>query len=722
MKSYFEPTGRLIMSIGKDLIKDLPAALVELVKNSYDADASYVKITYIKNEDGLNIIVEDDGHGMSQDTVLNAWMVPSTDYKLKKKNSPKGRVYQGRKGIGRYAVSLLGNKLELITTREGMETTACFDWDEFNSEKKLSDIPIFITTSETTNNSGTKLIITNEYGNDLADEINEIDSQKVEKELSKLLSNIKDFKIIVSYENFYSDDKKNICKEISQLEFNEAWHYKLSGEIYADFNYELKYSNFYTKEEKEFKGSFIKELPKNSVPCGGISIDYRVYDKDPSGIEVIMNFINGNQNTNLSKTEIKNMLIDKSGISIFRNDFRIRPYGDKGFDWLNLDSKRVQNPSMAIGSEQINGKISIESEEISGLKEKSARDGLYENSNFATLQRIADLSLNLLEKERFKYRQKATKKKPEAIDKLFDFSHVSQNMGKAIDRAYKNLKKSPENTDEHIETLNQEISKEIRNLEKEKETEFLEVKETIAIYQKHTTLGNVISVVLHEGRKPLAWYRNRLPAMERKLNSLFDKKEIATTGYNDLYNDVGKLKSEAIRMSDFFARLDPLASNKRKKRKKINAENEIRSVMDIFQTIVEESNIKIDYEMQENITLNLVEEDLYMALTNIIENAIFWVNYSKFDEKIIKISLFTNNGEAVIEIVDNGPGILSEDIKENLLFLPGYSRKNSVMEENGTGLGLSIAGEAIQRNEGTLEAIDSEVGGHFRICLKKAEV
>lgn len=722
MKSYFEPTGRLIMSIGKDLIKDLPAALVELVKNSYDADASYVKITYIKNEDGLNIIVEDDGHGMSQDTVLNAWMVPSTDYKLKKKNSPKGRVYQGRKGIGRYAVSLLGNKLELITTREGMETTACFDWDEFNSEKKLSDIPIFITTSETTNNSGTKLIITNEYENDLADEINEIDSQKVEKELSKLLSNIKDFKIIVSYENFYSDNKKNICKEISQLEFNEAWHYKLSGEIYADFNYELKYSNFYTEEEKEFKGSFIKELPKNSVPCGGISIDYRVYDKDPSGIEVIMNFINGNQNTNLSKTEIKNMLIDKSGISIFRNDFRIRPYGDKGFDWLNLDSKRVQNPSMAIGSEQINGKISIESEEISGLKEKSARDGLYENSNFTTLQRIADLSLNLLEKERFKYRQKAIKKKPEAIDKLFDFSHVSQNMGKAIDRAYKNLKKSPENTDEHIETLNQEISKEIRNLEKEKETEFLEVKETIAIYQKHTTLGNVISVVLHEGRKPLAWYRNKLPAMERKLNSLFDKKEIATTGYNDLYNDVGKLKSEAVRMSNFFARLDPLASNKRKKRKKINAENEIRSVMDIFQTTVEESNIKIDYEMQENITLNLVEEDLYMALTNIIENAIFWVNYSKFDEKIIKISLFTNKGEAVIEIVDNGPGILSEDIKENLLFLPGYSRKNSVMEENGTGLGLSIAGEAIQRNEGTLEAIDSEVGGYFRICLKKAEV
>ena len=411
MESYFQPTGRLIMSIGKDLIKDLPAALVELVKNSYDADASYVKITYRKNEKELKIIIEDDGHGMSQDTVLNAWMVPSTDFKLKQKNSPNGRIYQGRKGIGRYAVSLLGNKLELITIKDGLKTIANFDWSEFNSEKKLSEIPIVITTEKTNQANGTKLIIINELDNGLVDKITEIDSQKVEKELSKLLSNVKDFKIIVNYENFYNEKEKNVYKEISQLEFNDAWNYKLVGDIYTDFSYKLKYFNFYTKEEKIFENTFKEELKKNFIPCGKVSIDYRVYDKDPEGIELIMNFINGNQNTNLSKTEIKEMLIDQSGISIYRNDFRIRPYGDKGFDWLNLDAKRVQNPSMSIGSEQINGKINIESEENSGLKEKSARDGLYENANFDTLQRIANLSLNLLEKERFKYRQEKIKTK-----------------------------------------------------------------------------------------------------------------------------------------------------------------------------------------------------------------------------------------------------------------------------------------------------------------------
>lgn len=717
MKTYFEPTGRHIMSIGKDLIKDLPAALVELVKNSYDADASYVKITYLKKEKDLKIIVEDDGHGMSQEMVLNTWMVPSTDYKLKKKNSPKGRVYQGRKGIGRYAVSLLGNKLELITTRDGLKTVASFDWDEFNSQKKLSEIPIIINTSKTTDRPGTKLIITNEYNNLLADEISEFDSQKVERELSKLLSNVKDFKIIVSYENFYNNSEKNICKEITQLEFNEAWHYKLSGHIHANFSYELTYSNFYTKEEKIFKGSFKDVLPENSVSCGEISIDYKVYDKDFSGIEVIMNFLNGNQNTKLSKKEVKNMLIDKSGISIFRNDFRIRPYGDKGFDWLNLDAKRVQNPSMSIGSEQINGKISIESEEVSGLKEKSARDGLYENSNFYTLQRVADLSLNILEKERFKYRKKVVRKKQNPIEKLFDFSHVNHQMDKAIEKAYRNLMKTPEKTAEHFTVLNQEINKEIKNLEKEKETEFLEVKETIAIYQKHTTLGNMISVVLHEGRKPLSWYNNKIPTIKEYLDNLYKCEELGKNSYHKLSEHIQKLGEEALRMSNFFKRLDPLTHTKRGRNKKTNVSKQIKGIVEMFAEEAKDKNIEIKYNSVEELYTNVIEEDLYMTLANIVENALFWVGASSEKEKQIEILSYGDEDKVYIEILDNGLGISEEDLEDDILFTPGYSGKKRILDDNGTGLGLAIAGEAIQRNDGQLEVVESVKGACFRITL-----
>lgn len=720
MKSYFEPTGRLIMSIGKDLIKDLPAALVELVKNAYDADATYVKITYKKNEKELKITVEDDGHGMSQYTVINAWMVPSTNYKLEKKKSPKGRIYQGRKGIGRYAVSLLGNKLEMITIRDGLKTTAFFDWDKFNSEKKLSEIPITITTSETTDSTGTKLIITNEYDNTLVDEISEIEVQKIEKELSKLLLNIKDFRIKVYYENFFSDNKKNICKEISQLEFKNTWHYKLSGIIHSNFTYELTYTNFYTKEEKIFKGSFADNLLNNFVSCGEIIVDYRVYDKDPSGIEVIMNFINENQNTNLSKTDIKNILVDQSGISIFRNDFRIRPYGDKGFDWLNLDSKRVQNPSLSIGSEQISGRISIESEESSGLKEKSARDGLYENSSFYTLQRIADLSLNLLEKERFKYRQKIVKKKTEPIEQLFDFSRFNQKVEKVVEKTYKNFKKSPERVDEHIKVLNQEINKEIKTLEKEKEIEFLEVKNAIAIYQKHITLGNIISVILHEGRRPLSWYTSRIPTIKDFLYNLYMCEELEEINYNKLLNHMEKLNNEAIRMSNFFKRIDPLASNKRSKCRRISITKQINDIIEIFEEIAKGKDIKISHNSVEELYTNIITDDFYMALTNIIENALFWVEYSSELSRLIEILSYGDDNKVYIEILDNGPGISKEDLEDNILFTPGYSGKKRVTDDNGTGLGLAISGEALQRNNGKLEVIESNKGACFRITLQRS--
>ena len=267
--------------------------------------------------------------------------------------------------------------------------------------------------------------------------------------------------------------------------------------------------------------------------------------------------------------------------------------------------------------------------------------------------------------------------------------------------------------------MNQEINREIEALEKEKEAEFLEVKETIAIYQKQTTLGNVISVVLHEGRKPLAWYTNKLPQMDRKLKKFENNKEISVSICEDLSSDIKKLDDEARQMRAFFERLDPLASNKRKKKRNINVYEKIRAAVGIFESKIEEQNIIIEYDLDKNIMLDVIEEDLYMALTNIIDNAVFWVQYTRCDNKIIKIILFSNSNNVTIEISDNGPGIPTEDIEDNLLFLPGYSRKNTVLEENGTGLGLAIAGEAIQRNGGILEAVDCPNGALFRISFRK---
>src|ERR1051326_122067 len=155
------PAGRHIITIGRDLIKDKYAAIVELVKNSYDADASFCHVSLmafkreveaesqIVEKKGIEIIIKDDGHGMDYDTIIHKWMVPSTDDKLLRKVSPGGRLMQGRKGVGRYAASMLGDDLLLETTDiKGKLTTLYLIWKDFEIAKYLEDVEILIETSD----------------------------------------------------------------------------------------------------------------------------------------------------------------------------------------------------------------------------------------------------------------------------------------------------------------------------------------------------------------------------------------------------------------------------------------------------------------------------------------------------------------------------------------------------------------------------------------------
>src|SRR5690606_21371561 len=138
------PAGRHIITIGRDLIKDKYAAIVELVKNAYDADSPTCTIsllpfskTVFENGienliSGIRVVIKDEGHGMSFETVTDKWMVPSTDDKLCRKLSPKKRIMQGKKGIGRYSASMIGDDLVLQTIDEsGDLTTLYLIWKDF---------------------------------------------------------------------------------------------------------------------------------------------------------------------------------------------------------------------------------------------------------------------------------------------------------------------------------------------------------------------------------------------------------------------------------------------------------------------------------------------------------------------------------------------------------------------------------------------------------------
>ena len=96
------PAGRHILTIGRDLIQDSNAAVVELVKNAYDADSPDVQLEFTVSplHSGYSIVIADHGHGMSRHNVVNKWMVPSTQDKFDRRKSPSGRTMQGSKGVG----------------------------------------------------------------------------------------------------------------------------------------------------------------------------------------------------------------------------------------------------------------------------------------------------------------------------------------------------------------------------------------------------------------------------------------------------------------------------------------------------------------------------------------------------------------------------------------------------------------------------------------------
>jgi HSP90 family molecular chaperone len=154
--SPFKPRARMLLQLGEQLIKNESIAIIELVKNAYDADASCVTVTMNNIEDPSKgeIIIKDDGWGMDLETILNVWLEPGSNSKSQllagNKRSPKGRLPIGEKGIGRFGVHKLGNEIEMITKRKnGKECYVHIDWSEFKDTLYLNDIQIPVVERDT---------------------------------------------------------------------------------------------------------------------------------------------------------------------------------------------------------------------------------------------------------------------------------------------------------------------------------------------------------------------------------------------------------------------------------------------------------------------------------------------------------------------------------------------------------------------------------------------
>lgn len=714
------PAGRHLLTIGRDLIQDSYAAIVELVKNAYDADSESVEIHFKATEKPsenisdnpekrIEITVRDYGHGMSQDTVINKWMVPSTSDKLERKKSPHGRIMQGRKGIGRYAASMLGSTLLLETVSEDSEkTTVLVSWHDFETSEYLDDVELLVETHPTDEQSGTALTI--EGGEEYYREWNEKQFKDLNFELKKLISPVQnsmdkaaqDFQIHLKISGF--SDVEDLEETIAPYPIFDLYDYKISGRINSNGKGTLTYALQKARNTVEEVISF--DL-KDSTACGDLIFDIRVYDREKESIEqLIHRGLKDDHGNYLGKLQARKILNESNGIGVYRNGFRIRPLGDPEFDWLKLNEQRIQNPSLKIGSNQVIGYVLIDSEENSNLIEKSARDGLRDNNAYKQLQKITNEVIKELETRRFSYRRKAGLSKPalkveKELNRILSFDNLKQTVHKKLIAGGMNEKSA----EEVIELISKE--------EEEKSQTVEEIRQAIATYQGQATLGKIMNVVLHEGRRPLNYFRNEVPRIDR-----FIKKYKETSDFEHIetiesiaHNTVSNAKT----FSNLFLRLDPLAMGKRPAKRQLSIENEISNCFAIFRQQMEDKGIK--FKISGSAIIEAWQQDIAAIFTNLIENSIFWLSEKSTDIREVMISIITEkNSLSYIDFRDTGPGIESNLIEDNLIFEPQFSTK-----PGGTGIGLAIAGEAADRNGLKLTALESTTGAYFRLSTKGDE-
>ena len=710
---HIRPAGRHLLTIGSDLIQDQYAAVVELVKNAYDADSPDVELTFKVSNDRKNITVSivDRGHGMSRDTVINNWLVPSTDDKLKRKNSPNGRIMQGRKGIGRYAASILGETLLLETiTPDGEKTEVLVNWKDFEKAEFLSDVEVLVTTTKSSQSSGTTLTITG--GKSHIAEWDESQITKLRFELRKLIPPInselfseyqeENFEIFLHFFNFYKDQKSRISEQIKPYPIIQLFDYRISGTVDKNGNGLLIYKNQRARNTVQEEISFKLGEPTG---CGKLVFDIRVYDREADAVEhLIKRGLKDEHGDYVGKLQARQLLNDYNGIGVYRNGFRIRPMGDPDYDWLKLNMKRVQNPSLKIGSNQVIGFVLIQSEEQSGLTEKSARDGLRENQAYLRLIKITNEIIERLESKRFEYRKKAglsrtAVKIERELEKLFAFDDLKQNIRTKLIKAGV--------SDEASSEIIQDISKE----ENEKSQLVENIRQTVAIYQGQATLGKIINVILHEGRRPLNFFANQVRNFNFHANEL--KTNYSEKTLNKLLSITDEFGTNAEVLVELFERLDPLAAGKRGKKKDLSLFKVLHGAFKVFEKELNQNKITVNINCPKDSAFLAWEQDVYAIMANLIDNSIFWMNNKQLNNKEINVVVSYDQSLEYIDYRDTGPGIEEHLIESEVIFEPEFSTK-----PNGTGLGLAIAGESASRNGLELKAFASETGVYFRLQPK----
>jgi len=481
--------------LGRESVSSDIAALFELIKNGYDADAEQVTIEF-ENFDGEEkngrIIVKDDGDGMSLDDLQNKWMVIGTYAKERLLFSArKKRRVIGNKGVGRFSTEKLGSRTTLKTRprRSNQEIELIINWDEYEKQGVTFDQiqnPIKIYVKENLE-SGTTIILeklrskwTEEKINKL---INAIGSLILPKEIQQIKTDV--FGVNVKAPDF----PINISPNIQSTLFDVA-PFRIISTIgdnqYTSRTVIYKKGILVREERTDFK-DLTMENGEKWAPFGKCKFVLYFYPQNTR----YENWESYYQKKSMKMNLIKKVLADTHGVKIYRDGFWVRPYGDLDNDWLNLEHDRVM-ANYKIGNTQVIGFTQITKDSNPDIIDTTTRERLVENNAFHSMHRFAKEVIGSMNYYRFdqnkKYRERKAKVEHENLLES-ELKLVNETISESDLPVYekKELKKSVQNISNVFTDFKEEM---------EETNDRLELSEKA--YRNLASLGISSSTAAHE--------------------------------------------------------------------------------------------------------------------------------------------------------------------------------------------------------------------------------
>jgi signal transduction histidine kinase len=374
----FKISSALKNIIGKDLITNKYIAVFELVKNSYDSGATYVKIKFENTNDFSKtvIVISDDGCGMNREDIINKWLfVAYSEKKLPNLEDRKRskRVYAGAKGVGRFSCDRLGSKLILTTKKNEEDTThtVFINWNAFeeNDSDEFVEIPVEYSTD---------ILFERDSGTDIR-----IEGVREVWDRSSLFELQKSLKKLINPDTEDASDKFIIEMEVPDEKAQDSDEKRINGIIKNDV---LEKLDIKTTNISVFVSEDGKEIQTRITDRGTMIFTFKEKNREYQllkNIHISLFFLNTSAKTNF--TRIMGIRPrDYGSVFIYKNGFRVYPYGEPERDFFGIDRRKQQGTKRYFGTREVMGRISIIGEN-SDFIETTSRDGGFIRTNASDL-------------------------------------------------------------------------------------------------------------------------------------------------------------------------------------------------------------------------------------------------------------------------------------------------------------------------------------------------